>query len=51
MLRVAFLKVVIAFVVIGFLEKIAAFNDKNEQYCFEISMSILMAGWILHNGW
>lgn len=45
------LKVAIAFVLIGFMEVIVKWPDKKEKYCFEISMSILMAGWIMHNGW
>ena len=45
------LKVAIAFAIIGIMEKITTWPDKNEKYCFEIAMSILMAGWIMHNGW
>ena len=45
------LKMVVAFVIIGLAESIADWNDKNEKYCFEIAASILMAGWIMRDGW
>ena len=44
-------KVLIAVTVIGIMEVIAKFEDKNDKRCFEISMSILMAAWILQEGW
>lgn len=44
-------KVLIAFTAIGIMEIITKFKDKNDQRCFEISMSILMAAWILRDGW
>lgn len=45
------LKVAISFVLIGVMECIVEWPDKKEKYCFEIAMSILMAGWIIHSGW
>lgn len=44
-------KVFIAFTVIAIMEIITKFKDKNDERCFEISMSILMAAWILRDGW
>lgn len=44
-------KVLIAFTIIGIMEIITKFKDKNDERCFEISMSILMAAWILRDGW
>ena len=43
-------KVFVAFTLIGILEVIARFKDKDEKRCFELSMSILMAAWILRDG-
>lgn len=47
----AILKVIISFIVIGLMENFVKFKDKNDERCFEIAMSILMAGWIFHSGW
>lgn len=44
-------KVLIAFVLIAVMEKITDWKEKQEKYCFEIAMSILMAGWIVRTGW
>ena len=44
-------KVLIAFVLIGIMEKIPNWKEKQEKYCFEIAMSILMTGWIMRDGW
>lgn len=46
-----FLKVAIAAIVIGVMELITEFKDKEDRRCFEIAMSILLAGWIVCNGW
>ena len=40
-----------AFVLIAIMERIPDWKETQEKYCFEIAMSILMAGWIMHNGW
>ena len=45
------LKVIIAFTIIGVMELITKFKDKNDERCFEIAMAILMAGWVIHDGW
>ena len=47
----ALTKVVIAFTIIGLLERWVKFKDKDDERCFEIAMSILMAGWIFQSGW
>ena len=44
-------KVLIAFVLIAIMEKIPDWKENQEKYCFEIAMSILMAGWIVRTGW
>ena len=44
-------KVFVAFTLIGILEVIANFKDKSEKRSFELSMAILMAAWILRDGW
>ncbi len=44
-------KVFVAFTLIGILEVIARFKDKSEKHTFELSMAILMAAWILRDGW
>ena len=44
-------KVFIAFTIIAILEVIANFKDKDEKHCFELSMALLMAAWILKEGW
>ena len=44
-------KVLIAVVLIGIMEIIPDWKEQQEKYCFEISMSILMAGWIMCDGW
>lgn len=45
------LKVVIAIAIIGGTEAIATWKDLYEVYVFEIAMAILMAAWILREGW
>lgn len=45
------IKFVIAFTIIAIMEAIAMIKDKDDRRCFEISMSILMAAWILREGW
>jgi len=45
------IKVVFSFVIIGLIEQWTKFKDKNDERCFEIAMSILMAAWIVRNGW
>ena len=44
-------KVLIAITVIGIMEIITKFKDKSEKHSFELSMAILMAAWILRDGW
>ena len=45
------IKVLSAFVLIAAMEVIVPWKEKQEKYCFEIAMSILMAGWIMRSGW
>ncbi len=45
------IKVLVAFVMIAAAERFTPWPNDHEKYCFEISMSILMAGWIMNNGW
>lgn len=52
------IKVIIAFAIIGSLESIIIKDKKDneeevrsDKRCFEIAMSILMAAWIMRNGW
>ena len=45
------LKVVTAIVIIGGAEAIANWKDRDEVYVYEIAMAILMAAWILREGW
>ena len=45
------IKVGISFLLIALLELIAKFQDKNEKFTFEIAMSILMAAWVIGDGW
>lgn len=45
------LKVVIAIAIIGSTEAIANWEDRNEVYIYKIAMAILMAAWILREGW
>lgn len=49
--KVRLVKVLIAVVLIGIMEIIPDWKEQQEKYCFEISMSILMAGWIMCDGW
>lgn len=44
-------KVFIAIMLIGILEMTIEFEDKKDGYSFELSMAILMAAWILRDGW
>lgn len=50
-MHVGLLKVLVAVVLIAIAEMTAAIKDKQERLCFEITMAILMAGWIMRDGW